>query len=203
MRYITGLWLIFVAHSGVLSAQSSAASGQLVGTWEHSEDYGGVGTRSVLVFFSDGAFSHVVASTTSGRYQVTGNELVISPPTGPPITMMISIAGDTLRQMAAGVFQKVGRDLAIAGDTGLVGRWNGKTATGTEIAQTFARDGTFRQEITVGGELGRYEVDGEKIVWTIQLPTKSTRRTGFIRAGDKLQIITPGENTAVEYAKTR
>lgn len=184
-------------------ASSKTRLDQLVGTWEHSDDYGGVGTRSTLVFFSDGAFSHVVAATITGRYQVTGNELVIRPTTGPPIRMMISIAGDTLRQMAAGVFQKVGRDHTAAGEAGLVGKWTGKTAAGTEITQNFARDGTFRQESTVGGELGRYDVEGEKIVWTIQLPKKSTRRTGFIRSGDKLQIITPGENTPMEYAKIR
>lgn len=175
----------------------------LVGTWEHNEDYGGVGTRSVLVFFADGAFSHVVAATTMGRYQVTGNELLISPPSGPAIKMTISIAGDTLREMAAGVFQKLGRDPTMPGDTGLVGRWNGMRAAGAEITQAFTRDGNFRQESPVGGEIGRYEVAGEKIVWIVQLPKKSTRETGFIRAGDKLQIITPGENTPMEYTKAR
>jgi len=117
--------------------------------------------------------------------------------------MTISIAGDTLRQMAAGVFQKVGRDPTASGDAGLVGRWSGRTSTGAEITQTFTRDGNFRQESPVGGEVGRYEVAGEKILWTVQLPKKSTRKTGFIRAGDKLQIITPGENVPMEYAKAR
>lgn len=202
---LLGACLGVVALASSTSAQGvpSKALEQLVGTWEHNEDYGGVGTRSVLVFFADGAFSHVVATTTAGRYQVVGNELIIRPLSGPAIRMTISIAGDTLRQMAAGVFQKVGRDSAVAGDTGLVGKWSGKTATGDEITQTFTRDGNFRQESTIGGELGRYEVAGEKIVWTIQLPKKGSRRTGFIRASDKLRIITPGENTSMEYSRTR
>jgi hypothetical protein len=203
---LLGACLGLTVLASTTSAQGAPAeitSDPLVGTWEHNEDYGGVGTRSVLVFFADGAFSHVVAATTTARYQVTGNELMISPPSGPPIRMTISIAGDTLRQMAAGVFQKVGRDPTASGDAGLVGRWSGRTSTGAEITQTFTRDGNFRQESPVGGEVGRYEVAGEKILWTVQLPKKSTRKTGFIRAGDKLQIITPGENTPMEYAKAR
>jgi hypothetical protein len=199
-----GVWLI--ALTSTIFAQrppATPAPDPLAGSWEHADIHDGIGTRSMLVFFADGAFSHTMTAATISRYRFGGGSLLVSPPNGPKMEMMISITGDTLTLMGAGVFQKLGRDPAAAGDTGLVGRWSGRTTQGAHMTDTFSADGTLRQEITIGGEVGRYEVAGEKIVWTVQLPKKSRRTTGFLQTGDKLRIITPDENTPMEYARSR
>jgi hypothetical protein len=205
-KRLLGVCIGLIVLTSAAAAQRSlpvATDNPLVGTWEHTQEYGGVGTTSILVFFADGSFSHVVKATTVSRYRLTGNVVVVSPSTGPPMETTISIAGDTLIKVTAGVIQKLGRDPRSRGAVGLVGQWNGRNAYGADITETFTSDGIFRQESTIGGEVGRYEIAGEKIVWNVLLPKKSKRTTGFTRPGNMLRLLPPGESVPGDYTKVR
>jgi hypothetical protein len=156
---------LLVAMAGVPSAglTQEADAERLVGAWRTVAPTASAGTSTTLVLGADGSVARIRHEFSQAQYEYDGKRLT-SIVDRQRQRADVAIHGDTLRMRLGGDEQAFVRDPSVAG-TGIVGRWsamvphpNPRQRGMTPMVLSFSHDGTFRMEITLTTQLGRYSI---------------------------------------------
>lgn len=90
---------------------------------------------------------------------------------------------------------------ACGKSNGIVGKWVYTSPSGSEQAFTFKSNGNIELDTALGSATGTYEVEGDTITYTLEMPNGESKTTSvnYKNNGDSLDITISG--TTYRYVK--